>query len=219
MLDLRFFRMQAAVAQTWTVLKQHFTEANTNRKRQLTSEGAGFHGANSAVNSPVAAETNPTMAVVIAAAQAATNSANTAAAAITERSTTNAGPSATANAAAYGYCWSHDLSKNCQHTSATCNHPADGHKREATLYKMMGGNNTILCPQHEPAVFVANPPSYQRGTPAQDRPKPLVKSFALQTSDSTSSIVPTGSSPPTNKTVLADSAATGHFFPLQCSVD
>jgi hypothetical protein len=39
-----------------------------------------------------------------------------------------------------------------------------------------------------------------------------VKSFALQTSDSTSSIVPTGSSPPTNKTVLADSAATGHFF-------
>jgi len=157
-LDLRFFRMQAAVAQTWPALKQHFTEVNTNRKRQLTSEGAGFHRANSAVNFPFAANTNPTMAEVIAAAQAATNSANAATATITECSTTNAGPSATADAAAYGYCWSHGLSKNRQHTSATCNHPADGHKREATLQKMMGGNNTILRPQHEPAVFVANPP-------------------------------------------------------------
>ena len=144
--------MQAAVAQTWPALKQHFTEANTNRKRQLTSEGAGFHRANSAVNFSFPAETNQTMAVVIAAAQAATSSAKSATATITERSTTNAGPSATADAAAYGYCWSHGLSKNRQHTSATCNHPADGHKREATLQKMMGGNNTILRPQHEPAA-------------------------------------------------------------------
>jgi hypothetical protein len=36
-LNLRFFRMQAAVALTWPALKQHFTEANTNWKRQLTS--------------------------------------------------------------------------------------------------------------------------------------------------------------------------------------
>ena len=41
------------------------------------------------------------------------------------------------------YCWSHGLGRNPKHTSELCNNPLDGHKKEATLDNMMGGNNNI----------------------------------------------------------------------------
>lgn len=41
------------------------------------------------------------------------------------------------------YCHTHGLGRNKNHTSATCNRPAEGHKKEATLDKMMGGSTTI----------------------------------------------------------------------------
>ena len=34
--------------QTWTMLQKHFKVANEERKRLLTSEGAGHHSANAA---------------------------------------------------------------------------------------------------------------------------------------------------------------------------
>jgi hypothetical protein len=41
------------------------------------------------------------------------------------------------------YCWMHGLSQHRNHTSATCLHKADGHKDDATAFKMKGGNHTI----------------------------------------------------------------------------
>ena len=41
------------------------------------------------------------------------------------------------------YCWTHGLGKNKNHTSATCNRQADGHKTGATLDNMMGGSAKI----------------------------------------------------------------------------
>ena len=42
------------------------------------------------------------------------------------------------------YCWTHGLGKNRNHTSATCNNKAEGHKDEATADNMLGGNNKIM---------------------------------------------------------------------------
>ena len=46
----------------------------------------------------------------------------------------------TSNGTKWYYCYTHGLGKNKSHTSATCNKPCDGHKREATLDNMMGGS-------------------------------------------------------------------------------
>jgi hypothetical protein len=41
------------------------------------------------------------------------------------------------------YCWSHGLSTNPDHTSASCKNPKDGHETEATIFDMRGGSNKI----------------------------------------------------------------------------
>ena len=46
------------------------------------------------------------------------------------------------------YCWTHGLGLNPTHTSATCTHPADGHKEVATLMKRMGGSGRIMFGDH-----------------------------------------------------------------------
>ena len=50
------------------------------------------------------------------------------------------------------YCWTHGLSHNPNHTSATCTRPAEKHEKAATLANMMGGNNTIQRKRGERAV-------------------------------------------------------------------
>ena len=37
------------------------------------------------------------------------------------------------------YCWSHGLSHFSGHTSTSCNHPVEGHRKEATMENMLGG--------------------------------------------------------------------------------
>ena len=41
------------------------------------------------------------------------------------------------------YCWTHGVTKNLRHNSATCVRQAEGHKKEATLNNRMGGSDTI----------------------------------------------------------------------------
>jgi len=41
------------------------------------------------------------------------------------------------------YCWSHGLSMNPEHTSATCKNPKEGHETAATIFDMRGGSNKI----------------------------------------------------------------------------
>ena len=40
------------------------------------------------------------------------------------------------------YCWSHGYDIGNGHTSATCKHPKEGHKREATVTNQLGGDQT-----------------------------------------------------------------------------
>jgi hypothetical protein len=39
------------------------------------------------------------------------------------------------------YCWTHGLSQQAQHTSATCNNKRDGHVDDATAYDRKGGTH------------------------------------------------------------------------------
>ena len=41
------------------------------------------------------------------------------------------------------YCWSHGLSLNPEHTSATCKNPKEGHETTATIFDMRGGSAKI----------------------------------------------------------------------------
>jgi hypothetical protein len=51
------------------------------------------------------------------------------------------------------YCWSHGLSHNTTHTSATCSFPQPGHQKEATVANMMGGCCIIKRQKGERAVY------------------------------------------------------------------
>jgi hypothetical protein len=95
---------------------------NQERIRKLTAGTAGFHGAHQAI----LVTPPPTVA---AAAIATPPLAPT--------------PHVVVEGGKMYYCWTHGLSPHKNHTSATCIRKAEGHKADATAFKMQGGNNTI----------------------------------------------------------------------------
>ena len=80
------------------------------------------------------------------------------------------------------YCWTHGLGFNKDHTSLTCTKKAEGHKEDATILNMQGGNNTIRRQQGERAVWKPLPrqprcPSTPRANGARgDTPPPATPS-------------------------------------------
>jgi hypothetical protein len=113
---------------TWKNFMKHFTLANKERQRIITSDSAGYHGANTATQLALAA-------------------------AITAAGHSQVTPTPTS----FYYCWSHGLSKNPLHTSATCNNKAVGHILDSSLTNMKGGCNNIQRNRDEPRVFVHVP--------------------------------------------------------------
>jgi hypothetical protein len=127
----------------WTVItfKADFIMGNKERLRRLTAGDPGFHGAHTAISTP----TPPVTAI--------------AAVAVTP---TTAPPAAARHVTVEGgkmfYCWTHGLSPQRNHTSITCLHKAEGHRDDATAFRMRGGNNTISSgrPRQLPTTSVAN---------------------------------------------------------------
>ena len=52
------------------------------------------------------------------------------------------------------YCFSHGVSFNPAHTSATCNRPSEHHNKNATIYDMLGGCNVVQRKKGEKQIFV-----------------------------------------------------------------
>jgi hypothetical protein len=52
----------------------------------------------------------------------------------------------------FGYCWTHGVTLNGTHTSATCKNPNPGHCRDATLRNLKGGNDRIQQRRARPAT-------------------------------------------------------------------
>ena len=102
----------------WANFKPHFNAAERQRLRDLTAKQGGYHDAAAATRPPPTTPTSPTP--------------------------TNPPHVDIGGGVKMYYCWTHGLGKNRNHTSATCNNKAEGHKDEATADNMMGGNNKIM---------------------------------------------------------------------------
>lgn len=124
------FRLRPLPEWTMALFKSEFQLGNKERIRRLTAGDAGFHGANHAATPPTTAPAPVTPAL--------------AAAAVTP---TTAPPPAARHVSVEGgkmyYCWTHGLSTQRNHTSISCLNKAEGHRDDATAFRMHGGNNTI----------------------------------------------------------------------------
>jgi hypothetical protein len=127
---------------TWNLpaFQEHFTKADKERRRKLTAQTAGYHGAHAATTTPTT--TNAT-------SPAPTTTTHTA----LPFSVNTAG-------CTMWYCWSHGLGRNHAHTSATCQHKLPGHQDTATVLNRMGGSNIIMGGRpHRPTTTTTTPPT------------------------------------------------------------
>jgi len=109
-LDVRDWRAKAIAEQTYANFKVHFTNANKERARKLTSASAGFAGT----------------------AKAAPPNKN--------NNQENNNPNAMFKGR--DYCWTCGLQPT--HNGKNCRNKQDGHKDDATINNMKGGNPKIL---------------------------------------------------------------------------
>ena len=116
------FRLRPIDDWTLATFKAEFKLGNQERVRKLTAGTAGFHGAHQAI---------------------VTTPVSTAAVAVVTPTSTPAPVHVSIDGGKMYYCWTHGLGTHRNHTSATCNHKAEGHRDDATAFKMKGGNNTI----------------------------------------------------------------------------
>ena len=137
------FRLRPVTEWTVALFKADFILGNKERIRRLTAGDAGFHGAH---NASITATPAPPPTTAIAAV------------AVTP---TPAPPAAARHVTVEGgkmfYCWTHGLSPQRNHTSITCLNKAEGHRDDATAFRMRGGNNTISSGR--PRQLSTNPPA------------------------------------------------------------
>ncbi|KAI2496639.1 hypothetical protein MHU86_17842 [Fragilaria crotonensis] len=155
------FRLRPITEWTVAAFKADFILGNKERIRRLTAGDAGFHGAHNAI---------------IPATPAAPTPPAIAAAAVTPAPTP---PAAARHVTVEGgkmfYCWTHGLSPQRNHTSITCLHKAEGHRDDATAFRMRGGNNTISSGRPRQL-----PIPYRHLTTREPIPSTLHKSTVVQ---------------------------------------
>jgi hypothetical protein len=114
--------------QTWENFHTHFNHHEKTRIKRLTTKAAGYHGANH--GKAVTPDTN--------------NKPTEIAASIKPLPTGHKDKqNFECDDIQLFYCWTHGLSKNPKHTSASCNAPAEDHRTDATLENRLGGINKI----------------------------------------------------------------------------
>jgi hypothetical protein len=123
------WRDKPAAEQTLPVFKTHFNFENKERLRKLTAQTAGYHGAHLADVVPPPPSRAPDTAL--------------AATPPWPHPPVEIAPTILIGDMKMYYCWTHGLGKSASHTSAGCENPAEGHKTNATIKNMMGGNDRI----------------------------------------------------------------------------
>lgn len=116
------FRLRPLDEWTLDLFKAEFKLGNQERVRKLTAGNAGYHGAHN-VNLTTPPPTAPIAVVTPATAPAPVH--------------------VSVDGGKMYYCWTHGLGTHKNHTSATCDRKATGHKDDATAFNMKGGNNKI----------------------------------------------------------------------------
>jgi hypothetical protein len=148
----------------WTQFKSHFLKADKDRRDNQTTGIAGFRAANAAtlaVNTSVGGDTpshtstaasNDTDSIVSAltAATAANTEQIQLMMAALQTKTTTASTVSGSTPKTYrtgprqkSYCWSHGVTTNLDHSSATCKDKKEGHQIDATASNRKGGSDFI----------------------------------------------------------------------------
>ena len=114
------WRQTYPIQTAWNMntFREYFNHADKDRKKNLTTKDAGFHGANAVTKAPKS-DNKPENTTV------------------TNRTATNFVDPDTGRK--IYYCWSHGASTNPNHVSAKCKYPKEGHQKEATWMDMMDG--------------------------------------------------------------------------------
>ena len=73
------------------------------------------------------------------------------------------------------YCWSHGVSKNSKHTSATCNNKFPNHCSDATIWDTKGGNRFLQTKPGLTQVWQKRPPRIPRANNAVTTPTTIVQ--------------------------------------------
>ena len=135
-LDLRDWDKKPAADKTWANFKLFFTAANKERAKKATAgqfQGSAFKAIGGADSprpgTPTSRPGTPST-----------------------RTGTMSPVSEGSNPRIY-YCWTHGLSNNPNHTSATCTNKGTGHQEDATILDMKGGNNTVRRQKGEKNKF------------------------------------------------------------------
>jgi hypothetical protein len=122
---IRDWRKRPDAEKTLINFTKDFRLADAERHRQLTTKTAGYHH-------QAAATTSNLIPVALAAMVPSSNSAP----------------------GQLFYCWTHGAGPNPDHTSSTCKFPQGGHRCEATIVNMLGGNNIIHRKRGETQVYI-----------------------------------------------------------------
>jgi hypothetical protein len=148
------WRKNPDAAHSWVNFKTHFKAADVERKRKVTAQSGGFHGANLAASSNLEAPLRATIQAKFtndleARLRATIQAKHTAATApVATRTPSEAPPPRERTKscpikANWSYCWTHGLYHNATHNSANCSRKRDDHEPTATVENMMGGNPMI----------------------------------------------------------------------------
>ena len=124
------WRKKPSADQTWAAFKEHFTEADTERIRQLSAAEAGYQAANQSTKEPMAA-----------------NKAAEDREPPTKKQKLITGEGYIPNSAKtipITYCHTHGVTYGTKHNSITCTNKAPGHKDEASLANPMGGTKALF---------------------------------------------------------------------------
>jgi hypothetical protein len=136
--DIKAWRIMPPANQTWTAFKEHFETRNKERTRHLSTGTAGYNALSAAL---VNLTCDPAPVIP--------HSANNATSTPPHTPPDGRRPAPQVAADMVGsimkmyYCHSCGLGPYKNHTSLTCARPKPGHKKEATLKNLMGGNLTF----------------------------------------------------------------------------
>jgi hypothetical protein len=148
----REWRQMDPNAKDWPLFKRHFKAAYKDLRRLDTTGTAGYHGSAHSVQTTSTLLTTTQAALAaseLALARALVKVSLSSGSSAASAANISAITPATSGGRPRGYCWTHDHTTNSSHTSATCNHPGDGHKANATASNPMGGNTDIPPPRFQ----------------------------------------------------------------------
>ena len=163
--DCEKWRKKPEADKTWTEFKQHFSIAEDDREKNQSNEEAGYSANQmeqiiqqqvqaemaALLNAipqldeeppPLTEDTQPAAnATVTLDAIAKLIDSKLKKARINQSPPETPSSQGTIDGIPVTYCWSHGITANLYHTSATCRRCKTGHKKEATLNNRMGGSD------------------------------------------------------------------------------